>query len=206
MSVCDQFGYYGSQKKNSDLLSWGRAKGAEKPSCGEMVVQRVSFGEPVSPHDAFSAPFGNRAGILSREARTHRVLRRTRWVLPKTRWACFWHKNIGKRFNRSLVRTGVWRGFWNRPRTLRTAERRGKSRKRALLFSAPNLGMHQTQAQKRSENNRLRGARWVLSPEHGEGLKTHWVWFETVLSETVFGPLGALWFGSKKHIKKKKKT
>ena len=31
---------------------------------------------------------------------------------------------------RSLVRTGSWRGFWNRPRTPTTAERRRKSRKR----------------------------------------------------------------------------
>ena len=52
---------------------------------------------------------------------------------------------VGKRFNRSLVRTGVWRGFWNCPRTLKTAEISWKSWKRTLLFLrqtwyAPNPG------------------------------------------------------------------
>ena len=63
--------------------------------------------------------------------------------------------SLGKRFNRSLVRTGLWRGFWNRPWTLKTAERRGKSWKRRLLFSAPNSGMHQTLVQKRSDSRSL---------------------------------------------------
>ena len=61
-----------------------------------------------------------------------------------------------KRSNRSLVRTGVRRGFWIRPRTLRTAERRRKSWKRTLLRPAPNSGMHQTLVQKRSETLELR--------------------------------------------------
>ena len=61
--------------------------------------------------------------------------------------------HLGKRFNRSLVRTGVWRGFSNRCRTLETAERK-KNWKRALLFSAPNSGMHWTLVQKRSEHPR----------------------------------------------------
>ena len=55
---------------------------------------------------------------------------------------------FGRRFNRSLVRTGVWRGFWNRPRTHKITERRRQFWKRTLLFSAPNSGMHQTLVQK----------------------------------------------------------
>ena len=39
--------------------------------------------------------------------------------------------------------SGVWRGFRNRPRTLKTAEGRRKTRKRALLYSAPSSDMHQ---------------------------------------------------------------
>ena len=45
---------------------------------------------------------------------------------------------LQKAFNRSLVRTGVWRGFWNRPQNLKTTERGREYWKRALLFSAPN--------------------------------------------------------------------
>ena len=44
----------------------------------------------------------------------------------------------------TLVHTGVWRAFCFRPQALRSAERSKKSWKRALLFSAPNPGMHQT--------------------------------------------------------------
>ena len=61
--------------------------------------------------------------------------------------------NVGKRFNRSLVRTGVWRGFCNGPQNLKTAEIRRKLWKRAFLFSAPNSGMHQNLVQKRSDND-----------------------------------------------------
>ena len=39
-----------------------------------------------------------------------------------------------------------------RPLTIKTAERRRKSWKRSLLFSAPNSGMHQTLVQKRSDH------------------------------------------------------
>ena len=59
--------------------------------------------------------------------------------------------NLRKHCNRSLVHTGVWRRFSHRPRTLKIAERRGNSWKRALLFSAPNSGMHQTLVLTRSE-------------------------------------------------------
>ena len=41
---------------------------------------------------------------------------------------------FGKRFNRSLVRTGVWRRFWNRAQALRAAERRRKSWKGCFYF------------------------------------------------------------------------
>ena len=64
---------------------------------------------------------------------------------------------------RSLVRTGVCRGFRNRPRTFKTAKRRRKSWKRALLFSAPNSGMHHTLVQKRSEGLRQRTCAAVFS-------------------------------------------
>ena len=55
----------------------------------------------------------------------------------------------GKRFNRSLARTGVWRGFSNRPRTLKTAERR--KLKKDTLFSVPNSCMQQTLVQQGSD-------------------------------------------------------
>ena len=57
----------------------------------------------------------------------------------------------GKRFNRTLVRTGVWRGFWNRPRAFKTAEISRKSWKKALLKPVPNSGMHQTLVEKISD-------------------------------------------------------
>ena len=56
-----------------------------------------------------------------------------------------------QRFNRSLVRTGVWRRVWNRPNPQNCRKKERKSWKRALLFSVPNPGMHQTLAQMRSE-------------------------------------------------------
>ena len=68
-------------------------------------------------------------------------------------------EEVRKRFNRSLVRTGVWRGFCNGPRTLKTAGRKKawkralpslKAWKRAISFSAPNSGMQQALVQKRS--------------------------------------------------------
>ena len=72
---------------------------------------------------------------------------------------------VGKRFNRALVRTRVWRVFSFRPRTLRAAETSRKSWQRALSFSAPNSGMHQTLVQKRSDMGPWRRA----SHEFGEG-------------------------------------
>ena len=56
-----------------------------------------------------------------------------------------------KRFNRSLVCTRTWRGFCNCRRTLKTAERRRKSWKRAPLSAAPISGMHQTLVEKISD-------------------------------------------------------
>ena len=56
-------------------------------------------------------------------------------------------QRVGKRFNRSLVRTKVWHGFLNRPRTLRTAERewenpgKGHFSSRAKPWYAPIPGL-----------------------------------------------------------------
>ena len=50
------------------------------------------------------------------------------------------------------MRTGVWRGFGNRPRTLETAEK-GENPEKGHFFlsSAPNPGMHQILVQMRSD-------------------------------------------------------
>ena len=68
----------------------------------------------------------------------------TKSQLKPIKWGFF---TFGKPFNRSLVRTGVWRlVWWNRPRTLETAKRRRKSCKKgtfifcAKLWYAPNPG------------------------------------------------------------------
>ena len=60
--------------------------------------------------------------------------------------------HVGECFNRSLVRAGVWCGFWNLPRTIKTAERRRNTWRRAIFMSAPHSDMHQTLVQKRSDH------------------------------------------------------
>ena len=62
---------------------------------------------------------------------------------------------IGKAFNRTLLCTGVWRGFCFCPRTLKNAEISRKSEPGIcncgfvlLPFSVPNTGMHQTLVEK----------------------------------------------------------
>ena len=62
------------------------------------------------------------------------------------------------------MRARVWRRFWNRPHTLKTAERRRNPRRRALLGCAPSSGMHQTLAQNRSPQKpvfALRGSQQI---------------------------------------------
>ena len=62
--------------------------------------------------------------------------------------------SLWKGFSWTLLRSGVWRGFCFRPWTLKIAERSRKSWQRALLFSAPSYGMHQTLVQRRSDLSR----------------------------------------------------
>ena len=71
---------------SSSLLS-ELAKGAEKASCAEAVVQKGVFGESVSPHDAFSAPLG--CALLTVGCEMSSALRLKRGMLNLTTLFCF---------------------------------------------------------------------------------------------------------------------
>ena len=50
-----------------------------------------------------------------------------------------YRNSFGKHFNRSLVCTGVWRGFGQRPRTLEAVEEKEKILKKATFIFCAKL-------------------------------------------------------------------